>query len=118
VARIRAAVGEALARRGIDVAAAGRNPWYFPSIAEYSEKLTNAGFRVRSIELFDRPTPLPTGIEGWLATFAHSQLAGLGVSDAAAVLKDVVDLLEPQLRGPNGWVADYVRLRFAADKPV
>ena len=118
VARIRAAVGEALARRGIDVASTGRDPWYFPSVPEYSDKLERAGFRVRSIELFDRPTPLPTGIEGWLATFAQSQLAGLGVSTAAEVLKDVVELLEPQLHGPNGWFADYVRLRFAADKPA
>jgi SAM-dependent methyltransferase len=114
VARIRAALAEALTRRGIEVV----SPWYFPSIEEYAEKLTAAGFSVRSIELFDRPTPLPTGIEGWLATFAQSQLAGLGESDAAAVLKDVVALLEPQLHGPNGWLADYVRLRFAADKPA
>src|SRR6185312_17463388 len=40
VARIRAAVDEALARRGVAVV----HPWYFPSAEEYSQKLTAAGF--------------------------------------------------------------------------
>lgn len=116
VAAIRGALAEALGRRGIDASA--RDPWYFPTAEEYAERLTRAGFRVRSIELFDRPTPLPTGVEGWLATFAKSQLAGLSVEEASEVLREVRKLLEPKLCGANGWFADYVRLRFAADKPA
>jgi trans-aconitate methyltransferase len=116
VAKIRAALSQALARRGIDASA--RDPWYFPSADDYAARLERAGFRVRSIELFDRPTPLPTGVEGWLATFAHTQLAGLDAQQTSQVLREVRDLLEPQLSGPQGWFADYVRLRFAADKPA
>jgi hypothetical protein len=116
VATIRGALAEVLARRGIDAKA--REPWYFPSAAEYAARLERAGFRVRSIELFDRPTPLPTGVEGWLATFAKAQLAGLDAEEVTQVLREVRELLEPKLCGADGWTADYVRLRFAADKPV
>jgi SAM-dependent methyltransferase len=116
VAKIRAALTEVLARRGID--ASTRDPWYFPSAEEYAQRLTRAGFRVRCIELFDRPTPLPTGVDGWLATFAQAQLAGLSPAQNASALVELRTLLEPQLYGPDGWVADYTRLRFAADKPA
>lgn len=115
VAKIREALAQVLAHYGIDANA--RDPWYFPSAEEYAGRLERAGFRVRSIVLFDRPTPLPTGVEGWLATFAQTQLAGLSAQQARAALSEVRQVLEPQLCGPNGWFADYVRLRFAADKP-
>ena len=35
---------------------------FFPTPDEYSGLLTAAGFTVRSIELFPRPTPLPNGL--------------------------------------------------------
>lgn len=117
VAKIRAALAQALTKYGIDANA--RDPWYFPSAEEYRGKLEHAGFRVRSIVLFDRPTPLPTGVEGWLATFARTQLAGLSPEQTSAALGEACTLLEPQLRGPDGiWHADYTRLRFAAEKPA
>jgi len=34
------------------------NPWYFPSIGEYSSLLEKVGFEVVFAQLFDRPTPL------------------------------------------------------------
>jgi trans-aconitate methyltransferase len=116
VAKIRAALAEVLAKRAIDAQA--REPWYFPSAEDYGTRLQRAGFRVREIVLFDRPTPLPTGVEGWLATFAQNQLAGLSTLETARVLSEVRTRLEPELCGPDGWFADYVRLRFAADKPA
>jgi len=117
VAQIRAALARALTKYGIDANA--RDPWYFPTAEEYAGKLERAGFRVRSIVLFDRPTPLPTGVEGWLATFARTQLAGLTSEQTSAALSEACNLLEPQLRGPDGiWRADYTRLRFAAEKPA
>jgi len=117
VAKIRAALAEVLTRYDIDARA--RDPWYFPSAQEYSERLERAGFRVRSIVLFERPTPLPTGVEGWLATFARTQLAGLTPEQTSSALAETRALLEPQLKGTDGiWRADYTRLRFAADKPA
>ncbi len=115
VASIRAAFGEVLARRGID--AEGLNPWYFPTAEEYRERLDTAGFDVDSIRLFPRPTPLPSDVTDWLETFAQPYLASVPDDDRPAVLNEMRERLEPVLRTLyGGWVTDYVRLRFAANR--
>ncbi len=107
----------ALDRRGIDGAAA--DPWYFPDTREYRTRLEEAGFRVRSIALIPRPTPLPGDLGGWLETFAGSFLAAVPEADRPAVFAEVAADLAPRLKDDDGrWVVDYVRLRFAADKPA
>jgi hypothetical protein len=56
----------------------------------------------------------------WLTTFRSGVLDALGVSDAdrESVVQETVALLRPILCDPEGnWMADYVRLRFAATKP-
>ena len=68
VAAIHVAMRAVLARRGVTLAA----PWYFPTDAEYRNRLEAQGFVVDYIALIPRPTPLPTGIAGWLETFAAS----------------------------------------------
>jgi hypothetical protein len=79
--------------------------------------LERAGFRVDYIALIPRPTPLPGDIIGWLETFAQSFLEGFPSAAREEYLQEVRAVLEPQLRESNGtWVADYVRLRFAATK--
>jgi len=115
VGRIRGALGTVLARHGVDAQAL--SPWYFPSVEDYSARLERAGFEVRSIALIDRPTPLPTGLSGWLETFARVQLAAVGSDERTLVIAEVCALLESELHGPDGWWADYVRLRFDARKP-
>lgn len=113
VAAICDALLAALDRRGID----GRAlfPWVFPDPDELGTLLTGAGFRISSLELFERPTPLPTGIEGWLETMAGSFLSAVPEADRPAFIEDVAERLETKLRGADGvWFADYVRLRFAA----
>jgi len=116
VARIASALEAVLDRRGYDGKAA--NPWYFPSADDYAAKLAGHGFRVRSAELIDRPTPLPTGMAGWLATFAGSFIAHIPENEHGAVLNEVLDEISPHLMKPDGtWYADYVRLRFSAEKP-
>jgi SAM-dependent methyltransferase len=117
VARIRAALLDALARRGID----GRevDPWYFPSAEEYRARLARGGFRLASIELFPRPTPLPGDIEGWLETFAGSFLSLVPRSEVPALLAEVRERLREEICDERGrWIADYVRLRFDARKPL
>jgi trans-aconitate methyltransferase len=115
VHKIRTALVQALDRRGIDGEA--HVPWYFPTPGDYAARLERAGFRVDSIALIPRPTPLPGDIVGWLETFAHSFLHALPGDARADYLQEVRAVLEPQLRDSSGtWVADYVRLRFAATK--
>jgi len=90
-------------------------PWYFPSVDAYTLKLRAHGFIVDSIELFARPTALPTGMRGWLDTFAGPFLGDVATGDRGPLLDDACALLAPSLRDESGaWTADYVRLRFRA----
>jgi trans-aconitate methyltransferase len=90
---------------------------YYPTDDEYRGRLEAHGFRVDQISLIPRPTPLPTGIRGWLEVFERSTLERLG-REAGPVLDDVEELLRPSLcDGEGRWTADYVRLRFRATRP-
>ncbi len=116
VATIERALVRALDRRGID--GARTNPWYFPTTQDYSARLQAQGFRVDSIALIPRPTPLPGDITGWLETFAESFTAVLPAAARASFIEEVRNALQPSLCDAAGnWTADYVRLRFAATKP-
>ncbi len=113
IAAIVAALHTSLARRGID--ARSRSPWYFPAANEYRARLEAGGFTVDRIELFARPTPLPTGMSAWLETFAQPFFTGLDPATRREIAAEVETLLAAELREPSGrWVADYVRLRFCA----
>ncbi len=113
VATIRAALGQALAARGID--ATSFDPWFFPTAEDYRARLEAHGFTLDSIVLFPRPTPLPGDVVGWLETFAECFVVALPAEEQAEFLAEVRDALRPTLAGPDGrWTADYVRLRFAA----
>ncbi len=105
-----------LQRRGIPDAASWI-PCYFPTVDEYETRLRRAGFVPRSIQLVPRPTPLPTGMRGWLETFANPYCAALPRRERDAFLEEVAALLKPVLCDTQGrWTADYIRLRFAAVK--
>jgi SAM-dependent methyltransferase len=115
VDKIRTALVQALNRRGID--GESRVPWYFPTPGDYATRLERAGFLVGSIALIPRPTPLPGDVVGWLETFAQAFFHGLSDNARAEYLQEVRADLEPQLRDATGtWIADYVRLRFAATR--
>ncbi|MDO8432156.1 MAG: methyltransferase domain-containing protein [Candidatus Binatus sp.] len=113
---IKRALVEALGRRGIDGEAL--NPWYFPTAEDYRARLERRGFAVRYIALIPRPTPLPTEINGWLETFAQSFMTPLKGPQRGDFIAEVREALRPKLCDSEGkWFADYIRLRFAADKP-
>ncbi len=117
VERIRAALISALQARGLDGAAA--DPWFFPSPADYRRRLEAHGFSVRAIELIPRPTKLPGELADWLDTFGESFFALVPEAGRPAFKAEICDLLRPELCDDGGrWTADYVRLRFAADKPA
>lgn len=93
-------------------------PWYYPTAEQYREQLEHAGFGVPYIELIPRPTPLPTGMRGWLETFANPFTKMLANEQRSAYLDAVCEKLRPSLCDHRGhWTADYVRLRFLATKP-
>lgn len=118
VKAIRDGIEYAFARRGLDAYALPR-PWHFLDVPDAKKLLEEAGFVVRSIELFERPTPLPGDVSDWVATFAKDFLASFDAENRQDFLNDVIGFCRPKLMQPDGtWVADYVRLRFDAVKPV
>ena len=92
------------------------DPWYFPTPDEYRGKLESAGFEVSYIKLIDRPTPLPTGVAGWIESVAHPFLAAVAPGDRSALIDEVEGRVRPLLHREGTWYADYVRLRFSAVK--
>lgn len=114
---IREGMKIALIKRGIDYRA--RNPWHYPELGTFSMILTNQGFDVKYIARFDRPTPLPTGLRGWLEVFAVNHTAGFTNAEKESFYEDVEDYCRPMLyKDGKGWIADYKRLRFYAVKPA
>ncbi len=118
VASIVAALEAALRRR--DINPAPLNPWYFPTPAQHAGLLEGAGFSVRQLQYFKRPTPFARDVGDWLSLMA---VPFLGVLPAGMARKQLVDevreTLQPTLLDPDGvWQLDYVRLRFVAEKPA
>lgn len=93
-------------------------PWDFPSPAGLRRRLALAGLEPVEAVLIPRPTPLPTGMAGWLQTFADPFLRGLDNTAAAAVRADALRRLAALHDPDAGWIADYVRLRFVARRPI
>ena len=89
--------------------------WYYPTPGAYKALLERHGLTVELTTLFPRPTPLPTGMIGWLHTFANAALAPVPSDQRATVEHEIVELLRPSLCDEAGnWTADYVRLQVIA----
>lgn len=116
VAGPRVALREVVRARGLDPDSV--DPWFFPSILDYRPRLERAGFRVEYMELFSVPTPLPSGMDGWLQTFGLAFLNALPPGERAAAHDEALAMLTPVLRDSHGhWIVDHVRLRLLAHRP-
>jgi trans-aconitate methyltransferase len=94
-------------------------PWYYPSVSEYSALAEKNGFEVRLITLFDRPTGLADGAAGmrnWIVMFGADFLAKAGETRREEFLGKVEEMLHPKLFREGQWWADYRRLRLVAYK--
>lgn len=111
IAAIQIAIRSVLAQHGWDT----NIRRYYATPAEYSARLERHGFTVEQIELIPRPTPLPTGIRGWLETFERATLDSIPQDQRQSFLQEVEDLLREEVCDSHGnWTAHYVRLRFLA----
>ena len=118
VAAVVVAIMAACSEEGLD--GLSLYPWRFVSASTFLGHLREAGFNAsdEEVTLFSRTTPLPTGLCGWLETFAVSFLGAVPDGRRSAFLARVEELAAPALRDEDGnWHADYVRLRFQARKP-
>jgi len=113
VAVVIAALRAALMARGVDFDRV--NPWYYADVEEYRDIFDRLGWRILSLELFDRPTLLPGSLADWLETFAGLFLGSVPPADRSTLLDEISARCAPALRDAAGrWTLDYVRLRFAA----
>jgi trans-aconitate methyltransferase len=119
IAAIRTGIRAVLSLHGYPLPA--KDSQFYPTVEEYSSLLANAGFTDIDAKLIPRQTPLPTGMVGWLKTFRQGFLDTMGVPQEAqpALREEIAAFLHPVLCDTQGnWIADYVRLRFSAIKPL
>ncbi|MDP5274294.1 class I SAM-dependent methyltransferase [Chengkuizengella axinellae] len=95
------------------------DPFYFPSIGEYTSLLEAHGFRVTYCIHFERPTPLEDGERGlvhWLDIFSDDFFQHFTPSEKQDAYVEIVDILKPKLFKNHSWIADYKRIRVMAIK--
>lgn len=97
--------------------AASLSPWTFPSPDRMERLLTEAGFRITSIALIDRPTPLPGALADWLEIFGNHFYAHLPAEARADAIRETEAAASSLRQADGSWVVDYVRLRFHAVRP-
>lgn len=96
-----------------------RSPFFFPSGEEYEQLLKEAGFMVKHIIEYDRPTPLADGEKGlynWICQFFAGDLLYFSDSQNEHILAETEKLCRDRLWKDNQWVADYRRIQVVAVK--
>ena len=117
IQQIATTVIDELIQRGYEAT----QPWYFPSIGEYTPRIEQSGMEVTRAMLFDRPTELEDGargLENWLEMFGDSIFEGVPADDQDEVIEAVEKRLRDDLfdAETETWTADYRRLRFVAER--
>ncbi|KAJ7505574.1 S-adenosyl-L-methionine-dependent methyltransferase [Mycena galericulata] len=92
------------------------DPWFFPSVEDYTKLLIAASFEPLQISLSPRATPLEDGLKGWLEVFVRkSILKDFPDSEATEIIDEVVDACRVDCLDNSGnWSMMYNRLRFEA----
>ncbi|OAX54415.1 methyltransferase [Xanthomonas translucens pv. poae] len=62
-----------------------------------AQRLQAQGFQLQQSVSLPRPTPLPTGMAGWLRSFADPFLVRLNATTRHDILANAVALLTPRL---------------------
>ncbi|KAG9315537.1 S-adenosyl-L-methionine-dependent methyltransferase [Chiua virens] len=112
---VRMALYHAAKKRGLNPEK--MDPWYFPTVEEYKTLLQSAGFRVDTISLVPRLTPLGNGgLRAWLELFARRTfLKTISDAEAETIMDEVERMCGVDYKDRAGnWSLMYVRLRFAA----
>ena len=115
IAAIRVALQAVLQAHGYRVDA--DDTGYYPTAEAFRAVLEAGGFVVESCAIIPRQTPLAAGMAAWIETFRGSAITAAGVppEKREQVIADICTLLRPALADAEGnWIADYVRIRFAA----
>jgi trans-aconitate methyltransferase len=95
--------------------------FYFPSVGEYASLLEKVGFRVECCFLFERPTLIMNGAQGfkdWIDVLGIRLFQNVPINRRPEVIDQAVALMMIWLEKDERYFADYVRLRVAARKIV
>jgi trans-aconitate methyltransferase len=91
---------------------------YFPSVAEQTKLLEQAGFTISDVAYFKRPTVLQgeDGMRNWIVQFCTFFFTQIPAADTEEIINNAVEILRPNNFKSGTWYADYVRLRVKAVK--
>lgn len=94
--------------------------FYFPTIGEYAPLLEQCGFKVEFAVLFDRKTRLKgeNGLTDWINMFVTQPFKNMDAALSNEIIYNTVNKLKPILCENGIWYADYVRIRFKAQKNI
>ncbi|MCC8097020.1 MAG: class I SAM-dependent methyltransferase [Eubacterium sp.] len=90
--------------------------FYFPTIGEYAQLLEKYVLKVVYASLFDRPTPQPQGLSGWIEMFDKKPFEGICQETKREIINEAEKALKPLLYSEGIWYIDYVRIRIKAIK--
>ena len=93
------------------------NPWYYPSLGEYSRVLESRGFEVVEAQTFPRWSKLEhpeRGLREWLEMFGGFWFESVPATEREPILRAMEERLRPELFRDGSWWADYRRLRVKA----
>ncbi|KAJ7718129.1 S-adenosyl-L-methionine-dependent methyltransferase [Mycena maculata] len=92
------------------------DPWFFPSVEDYTKLLIEASFEPRHISITPRVTPIADGVRGWLELFVRkSFLKDFSDAEATEIMNEVEDICRVDCQDTSGkWAMMYTRLRFEA----
>jgi trans-aconitate methyltransferase len=113
IARIVAVLSTVLTEAGYSP----RNPWYFPSAAEYATLLENHGFEIEAlwtIERWNRLEHPEKGLREWLEMFAGVWFEEVAEGARENLVAEIESRLRTSLWRDGAWWADYRRLRLSA----
>lgn len=93
-------------------------PWFYPSIAEYSTLMEEAGFRVAFAQHYDRPTQLDgnNGLKKWIEMFGNHMFNDIPRHKKNEIITKVENNLKEVLYEDGNWIADYKRIRVIGVK--
>jgi trans-aconitate methyltransferase len=115
VARIDSALAGALTELGLSPDLLVRNT--FPTPAQQARWLEDAGFRVRQLRWYERPTPLQSSLTAadWTRHFRAKVWAAVPPALAADLAASVDARAQDAGLREGGWHIDYCRLQFLAE---
>ncbi|WP_427050742.1 class I SAM-dependent methyltransferase [Paenibacillus sp. TC-CSREp1] len=93
-----------------------RNPWFHPSVGEFSSLLEQHGFRVLYIQHIDTRRPLHQGVRNWISSFAKYLFYDITAEEQESIMEVVEKKVEPLLFHEGHWSLDISRLRVIAIK--